>query len=257
MKVVILAGGFGTRIAEESHLKPKPMIEIGDQPMLWHIMKYYASYGFNDFVVLGGYKQYVIKEYFANYFLHNTDVLFSLNNGNVRVLNHKNEENWQVTVLDTGYSTMTGGRIKRARDIIGNEPFMLTYGDGVSDVDLTALLQYHNSQGKIATITVISLAQQKGVLEQEADGTISIFREKSEQDAALINGGYMVLEPEVFDYIDGDSTAFEREPMQRLAQDRQLNGYRHDGFWQCMDTQRERELLQRLWADGKAPWKRW
>lgn len=256
MKVVILAGGFGTRIAEESHLKPKPMIEIGEQPILWHIMKYYSSYGYDDFVILGGYKQYVIKEFFDKYMLHTSDICFDLRTGTFEVLNRHGED-WKVTVLDTGYETMTGGRIKRAEKIIGNEPFMLTYGDGVSDVDLDELLNFHKQQGKLATITVVSLAQQKGVLELAEDGTIDTFREKGEEDAALINGGFMVLEPEVFGLIEGDQTIFEQEPLKELAADKQLNGFLHHGFWQCMDTQREREKLQKLWATGNAPWKRW
>lgn len=256
MKVVILAGGFGTRITEESHLKPKPMIEIGDQPILWHIMKYYSSFGFDDFVILGGYKQYVIKEYFADFFLHNSDVTFDLQNNHIDVLN-RNGENWKVTVIDTGYHTMTGGRIKRAQFFLGNEPFMLTYGDGVSDVNLSALLAFHKKHKKIATVTTVSLAQQKGVLEADQNGMIKAFREKETRDAANINGGYMVLEPGIFDYIENDNTIFEKGPLMQLAEEGQLMGYHHTGFWQCMDTQRERELLQKLWAENCAPWKRW
>lgn len=256
MKVVILAGGFGTRIAEESHLKPKPMIEIGNQPILWHIMKYYASYGFDDFVILGGYRQYVIKEYFADFFLHNSDVTFDLGNNRMEVLDRHGED-WRVTVLDTGYDTMTGGRVKRARNFIGEETFMLTYGDGLADVDITALLAFHRRHQKIATITTVNLGQEKGVLEKEEDGRIKAFREKEAMDSAQINGGFMVLEPEVFDYIEGDKTALEKEPMQRLAAAGELMGFHHTGFWQCMDTQRERKLLEELWAEKKAPWKRW
>lgn len=256
MKVVILAGGFGTRIAEESHLKPKPMIEIGNQPILWHIMKYYASYGFDDFVILGGYRQYVIKEYFADFFLHNSDVTFDLGNNRMEVLDRHGED-WRVTVLDTGYDTMTGGRVKRARSFIGEETFMLTYGDGLADVDITALLAFHRRHKKIATITTVNLGQEKGVLEKEEDGRIKAFREKEAMDSAQINGGFMVLEPEVFDYIEGDKTALEKEPMQQLAAAGELMGFHHTGFWQCMDTQRERKLLEELWAEKKAPWKRW
>jgi len=256
MKVVILAGGFGTRISEESHLKPKPMIEIGEQPILWHIMKYYSTFGFNEFIILAGYKQNKIKEYFANYFVYNSDVTFYMVNNSMEV-HHKTAENWKVTVLDTGLNTMTGGRVKRAKEYIGNEPFMLTYGDGVADVDLKALLQFHNNHKKIATVTTVSLAQQKGVLEREPDGTISAFREKSVDDAAIVNGGYMVLNPEIFDYIKGDSTALEQEPTHQLAKEGQLMGFEHNGFWQCMDTQREKEKLEKLWAEGRAPWKRW
>ena len=256
MKAVILAGGFGTRIAEESHLKPKPMIELGEQPILWHIMKYYASYGIREFVILAGYKQNKIKEYFANYFVYNSDVTFDLSNNSMEV-HKKNAENWKVTILDTGIGTMTGGRVKRAQELLCDEPFMLTYGDGVCDVDLDKLLAFHRGHGKIATITMVSIAQQKGVLTKNDSGVIQSFREKEENDAVWINGGYMVLNPEIFSYIDGDKTVFEKEPMQRLAEEGQLMGYEHLGFWQCMDTQREKLRLEELWASGKAPWKRW
>lgn len=205
MKVIILAGGLGTRISEESHLKPKPMIEIGEQPILWHIMKYFSTYKFNEFIILAGYKQNKIKEYFANYFVYNSDVTFYMANNSMEV-HHKTAENWKVTVLDTGLNTMTGGRVKRAKEYIGNEPFMLTYGDGVADVDLNALQDFHNKHGKIATITTVSLAQQKGVLEKEENGLIKTFREKSIDDAAMINGGYMLLNPDIFNYIEGDTT---------------------------------------------------
>lgn len=256
MKVAILAGGFGTRISEESHLRPKPMIEIGEQPILWHIMKYYSSYGYKDFIILAGYKQYIIKEYFADYFLHNSDIMFDLSNNAMGVLN-KNGEDWKVTVLDTGLYTMTGGRILRAKQYLDQEPFLLTYGDGVADIDMDALLAYHNSHGKIATITTVSIAQQKGILEKTEDGTIRSFREKNVEDAAIINGGFMVLEPEIFNYLKDDSTIFEQEPMKKLASEGQLDGYMHEGFWQCMDTQREKNKLERLWAENRAPWKRW
>ena len=256
MKVVILAGGFGTRISEESHLKPKPMIEIGGQPIMWHIMKYYSSYGFNEFVILAGYKQNKIKEYFANYFIYNSDITFDLKDNTMEVHRQKGDD-WKVTVLDTGLRTMTGGRVKRARQIIGDEPFMLTYGDGVSDVDLDALMKFHKEHGKIATIATVNIAQQKGVLEISDDGQINSFREKEREDAAHINGGFMVLNPEIFDYLENDSTVFEQKPMKTLAVEGQLMGYEHDGFWQCMDTQREKEKLEELWASGAAPWKRW
>ena len=256
MKVVILAGGFGTRLSEESHLKPKPMIEIGEKPILWHIMKYYASYGFNEFIILAGYKQNKIKEYFSNYFVYNSDVTFDFSNNNVAI-HSMPEEKWKVTVLDTGLNTMTGGRVKRAQKFLLDGPFMLTYGDGVADVNLDTLLKYHLSHGKIATITTVSVAQQKGVLEEQADGTISSFREKSDEDSAIINGGYMVLNPDIFDYLDDDTTIFEQKPMRRLAAEGQLMGYRHNGFWQCMDTQREKEKLEKLWLENEAPWKRW
>ena len=256
MKAVILAGGFGTRIAEESHLKPKPMIELGEQPILWHIMKYYASYGITEFVILAGYKQNKIKEYFANYFVYNSDVTFDLANNSMEV-HKKNAENWKVTILDTGIDTMTGGRVKRAQELLRDEPFMLTYGDGVCDVDIDKLLAFHRGHGKIATITMVSIAQQKGVLTKNERGEIQSFREKEEGDAVLINGGYMVLNPEIFSYIEGDETVFEKGPMRRLAEEGQLMGYEHNGFWQCMDTQREKLRLEELWASGNAPWKRW
>ena len=256
MKVIILAGGLGTRISEESHLKPKPMIEIGEQPILWHIMKYFSTFKFNEFIILAGYKQNKIKEYFANYFVYNSDVTFYMVNNSMEV-HHKTAENWKVTVLDTGLNTMTGGRVKRAKEDIGYEPFMLTYGDGVADVDLDALQDFHSKHGKIATITTVSLAQQKGVLEKEENGLIRTFREKSIDDAAMINGGYMLLNPEIFNYIEDDMTVFEQSTLNKLAEEEQLMGFEHDGFWQCMDTQREKEKLERLWAEGKAPWKRW
>lgn len=256
MKAVILAGGLGTRIAEESHLKPKPMIELGGKPILWHIMKYYSTFDIKEFIILGGYKQNVIKEYFANYFVYNSDITFDLANNSMEV-HKKNGEDWKVTVLDTGLYTMTGGRIKRAKKFLGNEPFMLTYGDGVSDVDINALVEFHNAHGKIATITTVSLAQQKGILEKNSDGVIYSFREKSEDDSAIINGGFMVLNPEIFDYIEGDHTVFEKEPIYNLAKQGQLMGYEHNGFWQCMDTQREKEKLEHMWEENRAPWKRW
>ena len=212
MKVVILAGGFGTRISEESYLKPKPMIEIGGQPILWHIMKYYSSFGYKEFIILGGYKQYVIKEYFADYFLHNSDVTFDLSTNEMQV-HDKKGENWKVTILDTGLNTMTGGRVLRAKQYLENERFLLTYGDGVADVDLNALLAFHEQHGGIATMTTVSLAQQKGVLEKDDKGQILAFREKNDEDAAIINGGFMVLEPKVFDYLEGDATVLEQEPM--------------------------------------------
>ena len=256
MKVVILAGGFGTRISEESHLIPKPMIEIGGKPILWHIMKYYSSFGFDDFIILAGYKQYVIKEFFADYFLHNADIAFNLAENSIRVLNNMTEK-WNVAVIDTGLNTMTGGRIKRVQEYIQDDTFMLTYGDGVCDVDINKLLEFHKSHGKIATITTVSIAQNKGVLESGTDGTITSFREKDDSDEAIVNGGFMILNKEVFDYIDGDDTIFERQSVNRLVEDRQLMGYYHTGFWQCMDTQREKKKLEELWKSGEAPWKRW
>jgi len=256
MKVVLLAGGLGTRISEESHLKPKPMIEIGEMPILWHIMKYYSSYGFKEFIILAGYKQYLIKEYFANYFLHNADITFDMGKNTMEVHNSEAED-WKVTVVDTGLHTMTGGRLKRGRKYLKHEPFMLTYGDGVSDVNLEALLDFHKKHGKLATISMVNLAQQKGVLDVDAEGQIRSFREKEEKDGAVINGGFMVLEPGIFDYLQDDKTILEQSPMQNLAAEGKLMGYYHDGFWQCMDTQREKKLLEDLWESGKAPWKRW
>jgi len=256
MKVVLLAGGFGTRISEESHLKPKPMIEIGEKPILWHIMKYYSQYGFHDFVICLGYKQYVVKEFFADYFLHTSDVTFDLANNEMEVHNNYSEP-WKVTLVDTGLKTMTGGRIKRIQPYIGEEPFMLTYGDGVCDVDLNALLKFHQNHGKTATMTTVNIAQLKGVLDIGEDDVVRSFREKDETDASLINGGFMVMNPEVFSYIKDDSTVLEKEPLQNLAAEGQLMSFHHTGFWQCMDTQREMKKLEDLWQSGKAPWKIW
>ena len=252
MKVVILAGGLGTRISEESHLKPKPMIEIGGRPILWHIMKYYSEFGFHDFVICLGYKQYVVKEFFADYFLHTSDVTFDLANNKMEVHNNYAEP-WKVTLVDTGLNTMTGGRVKRIQPYIGDEPFMLTYGDGVCNVDLKGLVDFHKSHGKTATITTVSIDQQKGVLDIGPDNTIRSFREKAASDGAIINGGFMVLNPEVFSYLKDDTTVFEQEPMTRLAAEGQLMSFYHDGFWQCMDTQREMQLLETLWQSGNAP----
>lgn len=257
MKVVILAGGFGTRISEESHLRPKPMIEIGGLPILWHIMKIYSSYGFNEFVICAGYKQHVIKEYFANYYLHRSDVTFDFSNGGEMTVHNNVSEPWKVTVVDTGLDTMTGGRIKRIQPYVADEPFMLTYGDGVADIDLAALLAFHRKHGKSATMTGVNVTQRFGVLDIDESGTINSFREKRKADGGVINGGYMVLQPEVFDYIEGDATVFEQQPLEKLAEDGQLMAYRHDGFWQCMDTQRDKNQLEEFWASHKAPWKIW
>lgn len=256
MKVVLLAGGLGTRISEESHLKPKPMIEIGEKPILWHIMKYYSEFGFHEFVICLGYRQYVVKEFFADYFLHTSDVTFDLANNQMEVHNNYSEP-WKVTLVDTGLHTMTGGRIKRIQPYIGDEPFMLTYGDGVCNVDLDKLLTFHQSHQKVATITTVSIDQQKGVLDIGKDNTIHSFREKSANDGAVINGGFMVMNPDIFDYIEGDTTIFEREPLEQLAAKSQLMSFYHDGFWQCMDTQREMHKLEALWQSGQAPWKNW
>lgn len=256
MKVVILAGGFGTRISEESHLKPKPMIEIGEKPILWHIMKHYSQYGYNEFIICLGYKQYVVKEFFADYFLHTSDVTFDLANNSMEVHNNYSEP-WKVTLIDTGLHTMTGGRVKRIRDYVGNEPFMLTYGDGVSNIDLKALEDFHRAHGKIATISAVNIGQRFGVLDLDSSAQIHSFREKNDDDGSLINGGFMVMNPEVFDYIEGDSTVFEKEPLENLAKNGQLMAYRHNGFWKCMDTQRDKMQLEEMWASGKAPWKTW
>lgn len=256
MKVVILAGGLGTRISEESHLKPKPMIEIGGKPILWHIMKIYSQYGFHEFVICLGYKQHVVKEFFADYFLHTSDVTFDLATNEKKIHNNYAEP-WKVTLVDTGLHTMTGGRVKRIRDYVGEEPFFLTYGDGVADVDIGALLKFHQSHGKIATITTVNISQMKGVLDISEDNTVLSFREKYDKDGTLINGGFMVMNPEIFDYLKDDSTVFEKEPMSRLAAERQMMSYYHKGFWQCMDTQREMKYLEELWQSGKAPWKIW
>ncbi|HHV31280.1 glucose-1-phosphate cytidylyltransferase [Caproiciproducens sp. LBM24188] len=257
MKAVILAGGFGTRISEESHLKPKPMIEVGDQPILWHIMKYYSYYGVNEFIICAGYKQHVIKEYFANYYLHRSDITFDFTNHNHITVHNNVAEPWKVTVVDTGLNTMTGGRIKRIKNYIDDEPFMMTYGDGVCDVDLDKLLAFHKKHGKLATMTAIQPGGRFGTLEIKDDFTISRFAEKRKEDGGWINGGFMVLEPKVIDYIEDDSTTFEREPLEKLSEEGQLVAYQHDGFWQCMDTLRDKEKLESLWMSGKAPWMKW
>lgn len=256
MKVVILAGGLGTRISEESHLIPKPMIEIGRRPILWHIMKTFSYYGFNEFVICAGYKQEKIKEYFANYYTTNSDVTFDLKENTIEV-HSTHVDPWKVTVVDTGYDTMTGGRIKRIEKYVGNEPFFMTYGDAVSDIDVNKLLEFHKKSGHIATLTAVNIAQMKGVLALDANNTVEAFREKEEEDSTLINGGYMVLNPEIFRYLEDDTTVFEKKPLMKLAEEGQLDAYRHEGFWQCMDTQREKKLLEELWESGKAPWKLW
>lgn len=258
MKVVILAGGFGTRISEESHLKPKPMIEIGEKPILWHIMKEYSHYGHNDFIICCGYKQHMIKEYFADYYLYNSDVTFDFGHENKMIVHNNVSEPWKVTLVDTGLNTMTGGRIKRVKKYVGNETFLMTYGDGVADININELIAFHKMNGKIATLTAVHVGQRFGVLDIDREnGTIKAFREKSEADGSRINAGYMVLEPSVFDYIEGDETVFEQEPLRRLAENNQLDAYKHNGFWQCMDTKREMEMLENMWASGKAPWKVW
>ena len=258
MKVVILAGGFGTRIGEESRLRPKPMIELGGMPILWHVMKLYSHYGFNDFVICAGYRQEIVKQWFADYFLNRSDVTFDFSDGKCDAVFHESKcEPWRVTVVDTGLNTMTGGRIKRIRKYVGDEPFFMTYGDGVCDVDIRKLLEFHRSHGKLATLTAVKRGQDKGVLNIGGDNAVKSFREKNLVDAPPINAGFMVLEPKVFDYIDGDTTSFEKEPLENLAGEGQLMSYVHTGFWQCMDNTREKEMLEQLLAKNAAPWKVW
>ncbi len=257
MKVVILAGGYGTRISEESHLRPKPMIEIGGKPILWHIMKEYSYYGFNEFIICCGYKQHMIKQWFSDYYLYNSDVTFDFTKNNEMTVHNNVSEPWKVTLVDTGLDTMTGGRIKRIKNYVGNETFMMTYGDGVSDINIRELVEFHKSHGKLLTLTAASLQQRFGVLDIADDNTIVSFREKSTDDGSKINAGYMVIEPEVFDLIEGDETVFENEPMDKLTEMGQLVAYKFDGYWQCMDNKREMEKLEALWESGQAPWKKW
>ena len=257
MKVVLLAGGFGTRFTEESEYKPKPMIEIGGMPILWHIMKEYSYYGFHEFIVCAGYKQHVIKEWFADYFLHTSDITFDFTEGNKMIIHNQHADPWKVTVVDTGLRTMTGGRIRRVQSYIGDEPFMMTYGDGVCDVDINKLLAFHKEHGKIATLTAVRMEQQKGILNIGGDNAVHSFREKSAADGAPINAGYMVLNPAVFDYIKDDQSVFERDVLPVIAEKGELMSYIHKGFWQCMDTKREKDVLEQMWNQGKAPWKVW
>lgn len=258
MKVVILAGGFGTRISEESAFKPKPMIEIGGMPILWHIMKTYANYGFNDFVICAGYKQHVIKEWFADYFLHTSDITFDYTKGsNEMIVHNKHAEPWKVTVVDTGLNTQTGGRVKRIKDYVGDEEFMLTYGDAVGNVDINKLVDFHHSHGKIGTMSMYNFGQNKGVVEVGKDGVIDAFREKSDTDGDLINIGFMVFKPKLFELIENDSTVFEKGPLVKLVEKKELVGYIHDGYWQCMDTLREKQELEKLWNSDNCPWKIW
>lgn len=256
MKVVLLAGGFGTRLSEETEIKPKPMVEIGGKPILWHIMKTYSYYGFNDFVICLGYKGYVIKEYFANYFLHMADVTFDMTKNSMEV-HHKHAEPWKVTLVDTGANTMTGGRIKRIQPYIGNEPFMATYGDGVSDVDINSLLQFHKSHGKIGSMTAVQPSGRFGSLDIEKDTIVNSFIEKPKGDGAWINAGFFVFQPEIFEYINDDLTILEREPLEKLASQKSLFSYKHTGFWKPMDTLREKHEMEELWSSGKASWKVW
>lgn len=257
MKVVILAGGLGTRISEESHLKPKPMIEVGEMPIIWHIMKTYSHYGYNDFIICCGYKGYVIKEYFADYYLHRSDITFDFTTENKMTVISNVAEPWKVTIIDTGLNTMTGGRVKKIQKHIGNERFMITYGDGVADIDISELEKFHINSGKMATISAIQLGGRFGVIDIEQDNSILSFREKSKEDGGWINGGFMVFEPEIFNLIENDQTVLERYPLEEAARLRQLNAYKHHGFWQCMDTLRDKILLDELWQKKKAPWKVW
>ncbi len=257
MKVVILAGGFGTRISEESHLKPKPMIEIGGRPILWHIMKIYSSYGFNDFVICLGYKAYCIKEYFAHYFLHEADVTFDFRTDNQRIIHSHTAEPWQVTLVDTGMETMTGGRVKRVAQYLANKPFMLTYGDGVGDVNIRELVDFHRANGRQATVTTTQPAGRFGALNINSNEEVVSFLEKPAGDGSWINAGFFVLEPGVIERLDSDSTIFEKEPLEELARERQLVAYKHRGFWQPMDTLRDKNHLEDLWKEGTAPWKLW
>mgnify|MGYP001035173208 FL=1 len=258
MKNLILAGGYGTRISEESQFWPKPMVELGGMPILWHIMKLYGHYGFNEFIICAGYKQHVIKKFFGDYFLHTSDITFDFTNGKEDMVVHKNTSDpWKVTIVDTGLNTMTGGRVKRVRDYVGNEPFLLTYGDGVSNVDIPKLVKFHQSHGKMVTISAYNAGQRFGILDVGEDGHINEFREKTQGDGNLINIGFMVCQPEFFDMIEGDDTMLEKSPLETVAKMGQLMAYKHTGFWQCMDTVREKDLLEKLWAEGQAPWKVW
>jgi len=257
MKVVILAGGFGTRLSEESDLRPKPMVEIGGRPILWHIMKIYSSFGFNEFIVCCGYKGYYIKDYFHHYYMHEADISIDLLRNTIE-FHHSKAEPWQVTLVDTGLNTMTGGRVKRVAPFLGADSFMLTYGDGVADVDINHLLECHERSGKLVTLTAVQPSGRFGSLEIESDGKVSSFKEKPKGDGAWINGGFFVCEHEALEYIaEGDQSIWERGPLETLASENQLNSYRHGGFWLPMDTLRDKNELQRLWESGQAPWKTW
>lgn len=256
MKAVILAGGFGTRISEETHLRPKPMVEVGGKPILWHILKIYSAHGINEFVICCGYKGYVIKEYFANYFLHMSDVTFNMLENSMEV-HRRQAEPWQITLVDTGEATMTGGRLKRVRDYVADESFCFTYGDGVADVDVTALIAHHKAHGRLATVTAVQPPGRYGALQFLQQNIVTGFQEKPQGDGGWINGGFFVLEPEAINTIDGDETLWEQEPLKNLASDGQLIAYHHTGFWQPMDTLRDRQLLENLWKQGRAPWKIW
>jgi glucose-1-phosphate cytidylyltransferase len=257
VKVVVLAGGLGTRISEESHLKPKPMIEIGERPILWHIMKIYSHYGFNEFIICLGYRGHQIKEYFNHYFLYESDVTIDFTKESHTVTHNHTAEPWKVTLVDTGGESQTGGRVKRIKKYVQNEAFMLTYGDGVSNVNLRDLLHFHNSHGRICTVTTIQPTGRFGVMDVDDNGKVVKFQEKPTNSDAWINSGFFVMNPGVFNYIHDDYTVLERKPMEKLAADKELMAYRHTGFWQCMDTTRDRGLLEHYWKEGSAPWKVW
>jgi glucose-1-phosphate cytidylyltransferase len=257
MKTVILAGGFGSRISEDSHLRPKPMIEIGGHPILWHIMKIYSHYGFNDFIICLGYKSYVIKEFFANYFLHASDVTFDFSDGNKMKTHNHSAEPWKVTLVDTGLNTMTGGRLKRVQPYVDSQRFMLTYGDGVSNIDISRLVKFHESHGKMATLTGIQPAGRFGALNISDNNKIFGFQEKPRGEMGWVNGGFMVLESDIFNHIEGDDTVLEKEPLENLARSDNLYCFKHDDFWQPMDTMRDKIFLENLWQSGKPPWKVW
>lgn len=256
VKVVILAGGLGTRLSEETVLKPKPMVEIGGKPVIWHIMKIYSAFGHNEFIICCGYKGYMLKEYFANYFLHNSDVTFDIPQN--KMITHQSfSEPWKVTLVDTGDETMTGGRIKRVQKYVGKNMFMLTYGDGVGDINVEELIHCHRSHGRLATLTAVQPPGRFGALELGDDDVVNAFQEKPTGDGGFINGGFFVLQPEIFDYIKDDQTIWEREPLERMAKENQLGAYKHKGFWQPMDTMRDKGQLEKMWSSGKAPWKMW
>ena len=257
MKTVILAGGYGTRLSEESHLRPKPMVEIGNMPILWHILKSYSYYGYNDFIICCGYKGYVIKEYFSDYFLHCSDVTFDFTSNNKMIIHNNVAEPWRVTLVDTGLDTRTGGRVKRIRKYVGDEAFMLTYGDGLSDINLNSLRSFHDIHGKIATITAVQPGGKFGVLDIEQEYKVTKFSEKAKEDGGWINGGFMILSPKIFDFIKDDDVVLERYPLEECARRGELVAYKYYGFWQCMDTMRDKTYLDQLLMDGRAPWKRW
>ncbi|MEW6006207.1 MAG: glucose-1-phosphate cytidylyltransferase [Stygiobacter sp.] len=256
MKVVILAGGFGTRLSEETSIKPKPMVEIGDKPILWHIMKIYSHYGYNEFIICLGYKGFLIKEYFANYYLHQSDVTFDLKNNSMEI-HHNNSEPWKITLVETGLNTMTGGRILKVKDYVGNESFMMTYGDGVSDIKIDKLVNYHRQSKQIATVTAAQPSGRFGALKIDTDNMVSSFMEKPSGDGNWVNAGFFVLEPEIFNYLENETTIFERGPLQKLAEENQLRAYHHFGFWMPMDKLSDKIELEKMWNENKAPWKVW